>query len=112
MGSDFAQLGFDFIRHMECVDEGRDAFGCHGGVGACESLESLVGLGIALATKYSLYGLGHYAPCVVEVGVDGIAVEQELAEALHGRSNGYESIGHGHTDVAEHGRVGKVALQT
>lgn len=33
MGSDFAQLGFDFIRHMECVDEGRDAFGGHGGVG-------------------------------------------------------------------------------
>ena len=75
------------------------------------SLSVSYGLGISFAAQDGLYAFGHYVPHAVEVAVDGGLVEQEFAESLEGRSDGNHHVSHRHTDVAQHGRVGKVALQ-
>ena len=58
------------------------------------------------------YGFGNDGPVVVEVGADCVEVYDELAEALECRLDGDEGVGEWHTEVADYGRVGEVALQT
>ena len=89
-----------------------DGLLCHLGVGACERLQCLIGMRVSLATQDGLYGLSHDSPSVVEVGGDGLLVEYELAQTLQRALHGYDTVAERHTDVAQHGRVGKVTLQT
>lgn len=106
------ELCLDSIRDIERIDERRDSLSVHARIDASESLESLVRLWIALAAEDSLDTLGNDCPSIVKIGSDGLFVEKELAESLESRSDGDEHVAERHADVAQYGRVGKVALET
>ena len=73
---EFVQLFLDGIAYIERVDKSAYGLGIDGGVGAGESFQCLVGLGIAFAAQNGLYALGHNIPHVVEVAVYRRTVEQ------------------------------------
>ena len=81
------------------------------GVGAGQGLERLVGLGVALAAQNGLDAFGHHGPVVLQIAVERFAVEDHLVESLHQRSQRNGGVGHRNADVAQHGRVGEVALE-
>ena len=102
MGSDGSQFGLDAVTHLECVNEVADALGRDGGICACESFEGLVGVRISFSAEYGLYSFGAYCPAVVEVAVDGVLIEQELAQSLECRLERYDHVAHRHTNIAQH----------
>ena len=67
---------------------------------------------ISLAAKYCLYSLCHYCPCVVEVFLQLLLVEDELAQTLECALYCDYAVAERYAHVAQHGRVGEVALQT
>lgn len=81
-------------------------------VGACESLECLVRVWISFTAQYGLDSFSHDSPSVVEVTLESLFIEDELAESLESALYGNDGMTERHTDVAEHGRVGKVSLET
>ena len=106
------ELCLDSPRDIARIDGRRASLSVHARIDASESLESLVRLWIALAAEDSLDTLGNDCPSIVKIGSDGLFVEKELAESLESRSDGDEHVAERHADVAQYGRVGKVALET
>ena len=78
---------------------------------ACELLEGFVGVGVCLAAQYCLYGFGHHGPVALEVGTQGVLVEQQFAEAFERALHGNGDVAEWHANVAQHCGVGEVALQ-
>ena len=78
------QLGLDCLGDIQSVDEIRNGLRRDGGVGARQLLERLVGVGIALAAQNGLDSLGDDSPGVLEVRVNGRAVQQQFAQPLGG----------------------------
>ena len=70
------------VAHVECLDEFVDCLFGHVLVGACERLQSLVWMRVCLTTEDGLDGFCHYCPCVVEVFLELLLVEDELAQTL------------------------------
>ena len=112
MWGDGGQLLLDGIADIECLDEGSNGVGRDTFVGTGELLQRLVGIGIALATKDGLDGLGNDRPGIVEVVNKLLLVEDELSQTLQRALEGNDAVSEGHTDVADDGAVGEVALQT
>ena len=80
-------------------------------VGARQRLQGLIGVGVGLAAQDGLYGLGHHGPGLLQVVAQALLVQDELAQSLQRALEGDEAVAHGHAHVAQHGRVGEVALQ-
>ena len=87
-----------------------DGFLGHVLVGACERLQSLVWMWVCLATEDGLDGFCHYSPCVVEVFLELILVEDELAQTLECALDSDYAVTERYAYVAQNGRVGEVAL--
>lgn len=112
MRRDGHELLLDAVADVERLDEVVDGLLCHGLVGARKRFQSLVRMWVAFAAEDGLYGLGYHGPCVVKVLFYLLFVQDELAQSLQRACYGDDAVPQGHTDVAEHGRVGQVALQT
>ena len=80
VGSDAHELCLHTVAHVESLHKFVDCLFVHLLVGAGESLQSLVGMRISLATQNSLYGLCHHSPSVVEVGGNLLLVKDEFAQ--------------------------------
>ncbi len=76
-----------------------------------ESLQCLIWMRISLTAKDGLDSLSHYSPCIIQIFLQLLLVEDELAQALQCTLDGDDAVTERHTDVAEHGAVGKVTLQ-
>lgn len=108
---DGAQLVLDLGADVESVDELVDELLRHRLVGSCELLERLVWVRISLTAEYGLDSFSHNRPCVVEVVVELLLVEDELAEPLQCAFERDDAMSDGHSDISEYGRVGEVALE-
>ena len=111
MWGDAAELGFHLIAHVECFHKFGNAFCIHHLVGASECLQRFVWLWIALTAQNGLHSLSHHAPHAVEVGIDGVEVEDKLVQALQCAGKRNHHVPHWHTHVAKHRRVGEIALE-
>ena len=107
--SDSHQFCLYCVADVECLNELVDALLCHVLVCTCECLESLVRMRISLATENGLDGFSHDSPCIVEVFLQLLLVEDELAQTLQCALDGDDAVSERHAYVAENGRVGKVA---
>ena len=63
-------------------------------------------------TEDGLDGFCHYCPCVVEVFLELLLVEDELAQTLECALDSDYAVAERYAYVAQNGRVGEVALQT
>ena len=81
-------------------------------VGACESLESLRSMRLSFTAQDGLDSFSHYSPSVVKVALKSLFVEDKLAESLECALYSDDRMTERHTDVAEHGGVGKVTLKS
>ena len=81
-------------------------------IGACKRLESLIGMRIGFSAQDGLDGLCHDSPRIVEVLLQLLGVENQFAQTFQCALNGDNAMAERHTDVAQHRRVGQVALQT
>ena len=79
---------------------------------AGERLESLIWIWITLAAENGLDSFGHYGPVLFQICVEGILIENELAETLAEGCEGNQAVGYRHADIPENGGVGEVALQS
>ena len=68
-------------------------------------------MGIGLAAQDGLDSLGDDCPRVLKILVKLLFVENELAQSLQRALNGNHAMAERHTDIAEHGGIGQVALQ-
>ena len=78
----------DFGGDIECLDEGGDGVGGDLLIGAGELLQRLVGVGVAHGTENGLDGFGHHGPVALQVAIEGLLVEEQLAETFLERSKG------------------------
>ena len=65
--SDFVQLSFDLIAHLERVDKLRDALLCDGSIRARKRLECFIRMRIGFATKDRLDRFCTNCPVMLEV---------------------------------------------
>ena len=89
-----------------------NGFLCHVLIGTCQGLQCFVWMWISLATQDSLYSLSHYCPCIVQIFLQLLLVQDELAQALQGALNSNHTMPQRNTDVAKNRTVGQVTLQT
>src|SRR5690625_1741961 len=75
-----------------------------------ERLELFVGFRQPVATHHRLYRFGQHFPAIVQICVDRLGVELELAQTTHARGIGNGTITQRDPEVAQYGRVGQVTL--
>jgi len=106
------QFSFHVIADVQCLYEGMDGLLCHLLIGARERFQRLIRVRVGFAAQDGLYGFSHYSPCVLQVFVQFLLVEDQLSQAFQRALNGDDTMSEGYTYVAQHRRVGEVALQT
>lgn len=112
-GGDSVEFGSYFLGDtFEAGDKVFNRFLVDVGIGTCKGFEGLVGFGITFAAKDCLDSLGYNRPVVVEIGLDCFGADNELAKTLEGRFKGNQCVRERNAQVADYGRIGKVALQT
>ena len=78
---------------------------------ARQFLQLLVGILDAVAAHHRLHRLGQHFPAVVEIFGQPLRVGFELVEAAQAGIVGQQRVAEGDAHVAQHRRVGQVALQ-
>ena len=106
-----AQALLHVLGHVQGFDEREDVRFPDPFLSAGELLEALVGLWVARPAEDGLDALGHHGPLGVQVALDRLLVQQQLAQPLHHGVHRDQRVGHGHADVARHRAVREVALQ-
>mmetsp|Transcript_15870 Transcript_15870/g.47621 ORF Transcript_15870/g.47621 Transcript_15870/m.47621 type:complete len:824 (-) Transcript_15870:159-2630(-) len=110
-GRDLLQFPLDSVGHVQPVHEPVDPLLVHGLVRPREILQHLVGARVALSAQDALQRLRDHDPVLLQVGVDGRLVHQQLAQAaLDGRQRD-EGVPEGHADVPQDRGVREVALE-
>ena len=89
-----------------------DGLFCHVLVGTSQCLQSLVWMWISLTTEDGLNSLSNDSPGIIQIFLQLLLVEDELAQSLQGTLDSDDAMTERHTDITEHGTVSKVALQT
>ena len=84
-----ADAFLDFGSNVEGFDEGGNGVGGDLLIGARELLESLIGVGVAHRAENGLDGFGHHGPVVLQVAVECLLVEEQLAHAFLQRAQGF-----------------------
>ena len=83
-GGDGPQLLFHGIADIEGVDEASDGSSIDTLIGTCECLKGFIGIGICLATEDGLDAFGNDSPGIVQVLLQLLLIEDELAQPLEG----------------------------
>ena len=81
-------------------------------VGTCQRLQCLIGIGVSLTTQDGLNGFSHYCPRILQVFLQLLLVEDELAQTFQRALDSDQGVTHRNTHIAQNGRIGEVALQT
>ena len=109
---DLLELFFERVGNVEGVDEFGDGRLGNSIIGSRERLEGFVGIGVAFAPEDGLDGFGDNCPVLFEVLVNGFTVDDEFVEPFEGGFHGDDGVCEGHANVAKHGGVREVALET
>ena len=112
MRSDSLQFRFDRITDIKRIDKIGNAFRIHLAVCTCQRLQCLVGFLISLTAKNRLNSFSHYVPHIIKIAVDCILIKQQLMQAFQRALNRYHSVCQRYAYIAQHGRIGQVALQS
>ena len=75
-----------------------------------QSFQSLIRMRICLPAQNRLDGFGHDRPAVVQIGIDGLTVQQQLAQTFQRALDGNYHVPHRYTDIAQDCGVRQVAL--
>ena len=95
--------------NLQALDQTMQVGSAHG-LATGDFLEFFIGALHAIAAHHGLDRLGQHFPSGVQVGGQGFFVEFELVQAGHQRGIGQRGVTQAHAHVAQHGRVGQVAL--
>ena len=83
-----------------------DGLFCHVLVGTSQCLQSLVWMWVSLTTEDGLNSLSYDSPGIIQVFLQLLLVEDELAQSLQGTLDSDDAMTERHTDVTEYGTVG------
>ena len=109
---DCHKFGFHFLAHVQCLYKVVNALSGHLRIGTRQRFQCFVWVWVCLSTEYGLNGFCHYCPRIFQVGIQSFLIQDELTEPLQRTLNRDDTVSEWHTDVAQYGRVGEVALQT
>ena len=83
---------------------------CHFLIGTGQGFQCFIRVRIAFPTQYSLDSLSYDRPRVFKILLQLLLMENQLPKSLQSTLNSYDAMPHWHTNITQHGGVGKITL--